>query len=60
MSKVRVWANISEETLHAYEEQARRLGVSPESLLEKTVNRLLHEMEDEIKAGGEDHPIIPS
>jgi len=59
MPKLKIWADLSDETYAAYQEEARRLGVTAESLVEKTVCRLLHEMEDEL-GQVEDHPVIPS
>jgi len=54
--RVRVWAELSEEHLAAYESEAERRGVSLESLVEQTVNCLLAELEHE---GTDDHPIFP-
>lgn len=47
MSRVQVWAELSDEHYHAYELEAQRRGVSVEELVEKTVNCLLREMERE-------------
>jgi hypothetical protein len=58
MSKVLIWADLNDELYRAYEEEARRRGIALESLVEKTVNRLLVEMKRELD--GEDHPITPS
>lgn len=43
--RVRVWAEVSERHLHAYESEARRRGVSVENLVQQTVNNLLRELE---------------
>lgn len=59
MPKVPVLAEVSEQHLRAYQEEARRRGVTPESLVEQTVNVLLREMEHEEDAGL-DAPMIPS
>ena len=59
MQKIRISCELSDETYAEYQEEARRLGVTAESLVEKTVCRLLHEMEDELHQV-EDHPVIPS
>ncbi len=59
MPRVQVWAEVSERHLRAYEEEAQRRGVSPESLVEQTVNALLRELEHE-EDEGLDCPTIPS
>ncbi len=58
MSKIHIWADLNEDLYRAYEEEARRRGIEVESLVERTVNRLLREMKRELD--GEDHPIMPS
>jgi hypothetical protein len=58
MPRVRVWAELSDEKYSAYECEARRRGVSLESLVEQTVNCLLRESERE-EQEGEDHLIVP-
>ena len=58
MPKIRIDAEISEEHLRAYESEARRQGVPVEQLVEKTVNELLQELEQEEKDGG--CPSLPS
>jgi hypothetical protein len=52
MPKIRIEAEISEEHLRAYEGEAKRQGVPVEKLVEKTVNVLLEELEQEEKDGG--------
>ena len=47
MQRVQVWAQLSDETHHAYECEARRRGVTIETLVEQTVNCLLEELERE-------------
>lgn len=58
MPKLRIDVEISEEHLRAYEGEAEREGVSVEKLVEKTVNVLLRELEEEEKDG--DCPMLPS
>lgn len=52
MPKIRIEAEISEEHFRAYEDEARREGVAVEMLVEKTVNVLLQELEQEENDGG--------
>jgi hypothetical protein len=59
MAKVRVWADLSEETFRAYTCEAQRRGVDVEALVEQTVNTLLRELEEQIR-DGTDHPITPT
>jgi len=59
MSKVRICIDLNEAELRAYREEAERLGISVERLVEDTVKRLIQDVklqEDE----GTDHPILPS
>jgi hypothetical protein len=58
MPKIRIEAEITEQHLLAYEEEARREGVSVEALVEQTVNVLLRELEQEEEDGG--CPMQPS
>ena len=58
MPKIPIQAEISPEHLRAYEDEARREGVPVEALVEKTVNVLLRELEQEEKDG--DCPMQPS
>lgn len=58
MPKIRIEAELSKEHLRAYEEEAKREGVPVEKLVEKTVNMLLRELEDEETEGG--CPMMPS
>ncbi len=47
MHEVTVRARVSDEHFRAYEAEAKRRGVSVESLVEQTVNCLLEELEQE-------------
>lgn len=58
MPKIRIEAEITEEHLRAYEDEARREGVPVETLVEKTVNVLLRELEQEENDGG--CPMLPA
>ncbi|MBI2535450.1 MAG: hypothetical protein HYW06_00410 [Gemmatimonadetes bacterium] len=58
MHKLRVWAELSDETYHAYQGEAARQGVKVEKLVQQTVNTLLHQLEEEEKEGPE--RIMPS
>ena len=58
MPKIRIEAEISEDHLRAYEDEARREGVPVEKLVEKTVNVLLQELEQEEDDG--DCPMRPA
>jgi len=51
MRKVQVWVEMSDETFHAYEGEARRRGVQLETLVEQSVNCLLQDMEREENEG---------
>jgi len=51
MRKVSVTAELSDEEYRAYEREATRQGVKVETLVEQTVNCLLHELEEEEKRG---------
>ncbi len=51
MRKVQVWVELSDETFHAYEGEARRRGVQLETLVEQSVNCLLQDMEREENEG---------
>lgn len=59
MSKVHICVEVPPEALKAFQAEARREGVSVQSLLERTVNGLLRDLERE-QEEGTDHPIIPS
>ncbi len=59
MSRVHICVEIGEEALRAYEAEARREGITVQSLLERMVNGLLRDMERE-EEEGTDHPIIAS
>ena len=59
MPKIQVWAEICEERLRAFEEEAQRRGVTVESLVETTVNELLRELEHD-QSHGADCPCIVS
>ncbi len=56
MRKVRIVAELSDEFYQAYEGEARRQKVRVEELVQRTVNTLLKELEQE----EEDYPITPS
>ena len=58
MPKVRIYAEISDEHLRAYEGEAQRQGVPVAKLVEKTVNGLLRELEQDETEGG--CPMQPS
>jgi hypothetical protein len=58
MPKIRIEAEITEEHLRAYEDEARREGVPVETLVEKTVNVLLRELEQGENDG--DCPMLPA
>jgi hypothetical protein len=47
MRKVRVWAEVSDGHYLAYEGEAARQGVPVEDLIQRTVNCLLRELEQE-------------
>jgi hypothetical protein len=47
MPRIRVEAELSEEQLRAYQDQAKRQGVPVERLVQQTVNILLRELEQE-------------
>lgn len=47
MARVQIWVDVKEEHFHRYEGEAKRRGVTVESLVEHTVNCLLKEFEDE-------------
>lgn len=47
MPKVQIWVDVKEEHFHRYQGEAKRRGVSVESLVEHTVNCLLKEFEEE-------------
>ncbi len=51
MRRVQVWAELSDETYHQYECEARRQDVPIERLVEHTVNCLLQELEREENEG---------
>jgi hypothetical protein len=58
MRKVRVCIELADDRYRSFVSEARRRGVSVESLLEKMVDGLLRELEQE-EDDGVDHPIIP-
>lgn len=51
MQKVRVWAELSDDMYEALVGEARRQGVSVESLVEQTVNCLIKELDEEEHEG---------
>jgi hypothetical protein len=58
MTRIQIWADLSDEGYEAYAAEAERRGVRVESLVEQTVNELLRELEHDSSAGT-DIPIIP-
>ncbi len=58
MPRIRIEAELSDEHLRAYQDEAKRQGVSVESLVQQTVNVLLKELEQEESDGG--CPMVPS
>jgi hypothetical protein len=61
MHKIRVWAELSDEHFKAYQDEAKRSGVSVEELVQHTVNCLLRELEqDEDDCTGPDQYISVS
>ncbi len=59
MAQVQICIDISEESLHSFEAEAMREGVTVKSLLERMVNGLIRDMERE-EDEGTNHPIIAS
>ncbi len=59
MTKVQVCVDVPEDHYRAYEDQARREGVTVESLVRQTLQFLLEEAERAAEEGT-DHVIIPS
>ncbi len=59
MAQVQICIDISEESLHSFEAEAMREGVTVKCLLERMVNGLIRDMERE-EGDGTDHPIIAS
>jgi len=57
MRKVRVCIELEEESYRAYEAEARKRGVTVESLVEQTANGLIRELEEE-ERDGTDHPVF--
>jgi hypothetical protein len=53
MRRIQVWAELSDDMYHAYEGEATRRGVDVESLIQQTVNCLLHELEEEEREGAD-------
>ena len=58
MARIRIWVELPDHSLRAYENEARRQNVPVESLVEQTVNTLLEELETE-EDEGTDHPVTP-
>ena len=58
MPKVELHVHVDPEHFEAYRSEARRRGVTVESLIEQTVEGMLGELERE-ESEGTDHPIIP-
>ena len=59
MQKVHIWADLDDDVYRAFQGEARRRGVTVESLVEQEVNILLREQEREAREGA-DHPIFTS
>jgi hypothetical protein len=59
MSQVHICIELSDESLRSFEAEARREGVTLQSLLERMVKGLIRDMERE-EEKGTDHPIIAS
>ncbi len=59
MSKVHICVDLTEESLRSFDAEAKREGVTLQTLLERMVNGLLRDMERE-EHDGTDHPIIAS
>ena len=59
MSKVHICIDLTEQAIRSFEAEARRDGITLQSLLERMVNGLLRDMERE-EEEGTDHPIIAS
>ncbi len=59
MSKVHICVDLTEESLRSFDAEAKREGVTLQTLLERMVNGLLRDMERE-ERDGTDHPIIAS
>jgi hypothetical protein len=51
MHMVRVWAELSDDMFEAYKAEARRQGVTVESLIQHTVNCLIKELDAEEHEG---------
>ena len=49
MSKLKIEVELSDHLYHAYQREAERTGKKMEELVEKLVNTLLVEMEQELK-----------
>jgi len=58
MTKVEICIELAQEVYLGFQREAERRGVTVESLVEKTVNGLLEELQRE-EEEGTDHPIIP-
>jgi len=59
MPKVTVCIDLDPERYRAFASEARRRGVTVESLLQQTVEGMLGELEQE-EAEGTDHEIFPA
>jgi hypothetical protein len=59
MPTVRICVDISEEHFRAYQDEARRRGVSLEDLVQQMVQGLVEELVRDEREGT-DHPIIPA
>ena len=59
MPQVRVDVELSEEHYRSFQAEARRRGVTVESLVQQMTQQLVLELEDEEREGT-DHPISPT
>lgn len=60
MTKLQIQAELSDEQFHRFQEEARRRGVEPESLVEEAVKRLLRELELGADQGDVDRVVLIS
>ena len=59
METVRVCVELEDKDYRAYVSEARRRGVTVESLIQQMVQGLVQELKQE-EEDGTDHPIIPA
>jgi len=58
MHKVQVWVELPDNKFDAYVNESRRRGVTVESLVQRMVQSLLHDVEQD-EHDGTDHLIFP-